>query len=307
MTPREPARRGRSVSCCGGWYPAAVRATLRWLGRLAYGVCLLVAFVLAAYLTFSGFVRGGVTRVPDLTGATEEEARSSLADAGLGMRRRSDEVRYHPRIPAGRILSQEPGSGSLVKRGASVDVILSGGPQRLPTPELVGEALTAAHVTLVAAGLKPGPSGSVYHPATGAGIVVEQMPRPGALVDPTTPVALLAALDDRSETYLMPDLIYRRYEDVRPFFDGQGFRLGSIKFEPYEGVEEGIVLRQFPLAGHPLRRGDVISLVVSGGGELAPFGGGGGADFDAGVPLDEALGAPATPRVPAPAPSPVSP
>jgi serine/threonine-protein kinase len=248
-----------------------VRALLRWLGRLAYGVCLLVAFVLAAYLTFSGFVRGGVTRVPDLTGASEEEARTRLADAGLDMRRRSDEVRYDPRVPAGRILRQEPGSGSLVKRGTSVEVILSGGPQRLTTPELVGEALTAAQVTLVAAGLRPGASATVFHPGTSAGVIVEQMPRPGALVDPTTPVVLLAALEDPSETYLMPDLVYRRYDDVRPFFDGQGFRLGSIKFEPYEGVEDGVVLRQFPLAGHPLRRGDVISLVVSGGDELAPL------------------------------------
>jgi beta-lactam-binding protein with PASTA domain len=61
----------------------------------------------------------------------------------------------------------------------------------------------------------------------------------------------------------MPDLVYREYEAVRRFFERQSFRLGSVKFESYEGIEAGVVLRQFPLPGHPIRRRDVISLVVT--------------------------------------------
>lgn len=240
-----------------------MRFLLRWLGRLAYLGLLLVVFVTAAYLSFNVFVRGGVTRVPDLTGASEEEGRDRLADAGLALRRRADEVRYDARIPAGHVLRQDPGAGSYVKRGSAVEVILSSGPQRLAVPGLVGQALTAAQVTLIAAGLRPGASGNVYAAGTPAGLVVAQSPAAGDLVEPTTPVALLAALDDESETYLMPDLVYRRFEDVRSFFDARGFRLGSIKYEPYEGIADGTVLRQFPLAGHPLHHNDIISLVVA--------------------------------------------
>jgi beta-lactam-binding protein with PASTA domain len=61
----------------------------------------------------------------------------------------------------------------------------------------------------------------------------------------------------------MPDLVYRDYEQVRRFFEARGFKLGSVKFEPYENVPAGVVLRQFPLPGHPLARRDVISLVVA--------------------------------------------
>jgi beta-lactam-binding protein with PASTA domain len=61
----------------------------------------------------------------------------------------------------------------------------------------------------------------------------------------------------------MPDLVYRNYEDARRFFQQRGFRVGSVKFEVYAGIREGVILRQFPLAGHPLRRNDAISLVVS--------------------------------------------
>ncbi len=61
----------------------------------------------------------------------------------------------------------------------------------------------------------------------------------------------------------MPDLVYREYEPVRRFFDRRGFRLGGVKFEAYEGISPGVILRQYPLPGHPLRRQDVISLVVT--------------------------------------------
>jgi hypothetical protein len=43
-----------------------------------------------------------------------------------------------------------------------------------------------------------------------------------------------------------------------------------VKYEPYEGIEAGVVLRQYPLAGHPLRRHDVISLVVAAPAEGEP-------------------------------------
>mgnify|MGYP003477662428 CR=1 FL=1 len=78
-------------------------------------------------------------------------------------------------------------------------------------------------------------------------------------VDPPVADALPAPAD----TFIMPDLVYRRYEPVRRYFEGGGFRLGAVKFEPYEGISDGTILRQNPLPGHPLRRRDVISLVVA--------------------------------------------
>ena len=73
---------------------------------------------------------------------------------------------------------------------------------------------------------------------------------------------LFVSLGSTAETYVMPDLIRRRLEEVRRYFEGRGFRIGRVSFEEYAGVPAGTVLRQFPLAGHPLRRGDVISLGV---------------------------------------------
>ena len=58
-------------------------------------------------------------------------------------------------------------------------------------------------------------------------------------------------------------LAKEKYDKARPYFEQRGFKLGNVKFERYEGVAAGVILRQFPLPGHPVSHEDAISLVVA--------------------------------------------
>lgn len=240
------------------------RRLLRALGLIAYAGVLFVLFVLSAYTAFNLFVRSGVTRTPDLTGLGEEEARNLLAAQGLEWVTEEGSGRYSESVAAGAVVLQRPRAGSLVKRGSRVEAVLSLGPERVTVPDLKGQALPAAQVALAASGLVLGRTVAVYSSQSGPGSVVEQQPQARTAVAPETPVDLLVALAAAPETYVMPDLVYRDYEEVRRFFDQRGLAMGSIRFEPYEGVAAGVILRQFPLPGHPLSRRDVVSLVVAG-------------------------------------------
>ena len=239
------------------------RKLLTWLGRAAYVGLLGVVFVLAAYAAFSVFVRSGVTSIPKVQGYPEEAARAMLSDQGLEVVHDHEEDRYDPLIATGMVLDQRPRSGSLVKRGSAVQLVLSRGPHQVAVPDVVGEPAQAAQVTLAASGLAAGEVLTVWAEGDAAGQVVMQDPPAGNPAPPATAVRLFVAADGRASTFVMPDLIYRGYDQVRSVLQGQGFRFGSVKFEPYEGVAGGTVLRQFPLAGHPLRRQDPISLVVA--------------------------------------------
>jgi serine/threonine-protein kinase len=238
------------------------RRLLRFAGWLAGAAVLLFLFVASGYLSFSRFVRSGGTEVPDLVGLAVEQATEAASGSGLKFRSREDSERYDDVVPPGHVLSQSPPAGSLVKRGARVDVILSLGPQLMEVPDVRGVALQAAQVTLAAAGLAVGRTAAVHTVRAEPRTVFEQYPHPGERVAGSSSVDLYLATSSRAGTFLMPDLIYRDYDVVRRFFEAREFRLGSVKFEPYESVAPGIVLRQFPLPGHPLRRQDVISLVV---------------------------------------------
>ena len=242
------------------------RKLLRALGCLFYLGLLLAVFASVSYVAFSQFVRRGVTPTPELFGLGEEEARALLADQGLRMEWSDEGDRFDDEVPAGHVLQQRPRAGALVKRGRAVSVLLSRGPQRIEIPDVEGQALQAAQVTLAGAGLKTGRTLGVYSDLGAPGTVVAQHPAGGERVEREGKVDLFLALENTAETYVMPDLIELPYEQVRRFFESQGYRLGRVSYdETYKDITSiapGTVLRQFPLPGHPLQRGDVISLVV---------------------------------------------
>lgn len=235
---------------------------LRRAAWVLYAGLVAAVFVVSGYLAFNLFVRSGVTAVPEIEGLPLAEAHSRLRESGLAVDREAGE-RYDDEVPAGHVMRQEPAAGALVKRGSAVGVSVSLGPQVVVVPDLRGAALPAAQVTLAAAGLTVGRTLGIYSSEGQPGSVVDQLPPAGSRVGSAEPVQLFLSRANPTAVFVMPDLIYRDYEVVRRFFERRGFRLGSVKFESYEGIAAGVVLRQYPLAGHPLRRREVISLVVA--------------------------------------------
>lgn len=258
---------------------------VRGLAYLAYGTVIVLVFGLAAYTSFSLFVRSGVTTVPPVEGLSRAEAATRLGDQGLRLRGVENEGRYSEKVPAGHVVRQNPDARTLVKRGSGVTVVLSKGPQRVEVPELEGKTLPAAQASLSGSGLTVGRLLGAFSTTAQTGSVLTSDPGRGATIPPSTPVHVLLALNMPSERYVMPDLVYRSYESVRPLFEQSGFSFGSVKYERYEGVAAGVILRQYPLPGHPLTRQDNISLVVA----------------TAETPIDSATPLFLTPSQPAPA------
>lgn len=236
---------------------------VRLVQSLLWGVVLLAVFGATAYLSFNLFVRRGAMTVPELAGLTSEEASRLLADQGLRFRAAEPAGRWNAEVAEGRVIETRPRAGGFVKRGSAVEVVLSLGVRQASVPNLAGKAMSAAQLTVQSEGLVLGDTLSIASSAGEPGTIVGQDPAPGTSVPSGTRIDLLVALDAPADTFVMPDLVYRRYEPVRNYFEGGGFRMGAVKFEPYEGIADGTILRQNPLPGHPLRRRDVISLVVA--------------------------------------------
>lgn len=88
-------------------------------------VVLALAFFLSATLTIYTLFRSGDTRVPNVVGKTEVEARTLAEQAGLKVRiqKRSDTT-----IPANTVIETRPGPNSSVKKDSGVTIVVSSGP-----------------------------------------------------------------------------------------------------------------------------------------------------------------------------------
>lgn len=243
---------------------------LRWLakaiGLLAYGGLLFLVFTASSYVAFSLFVRSGVTAAPDILGLSREEARIALSDQGFELLT-AEESHYDANVPTDHVLEQQPGGGALVKRGTTISVTLSQGPLQMTVPDLSGHSAPAAQMALAGASLAIGRTLRVMSPGVEPGTVVDQSPRPGSSSPPGSVVDILVAQASAAEGYVMPDLIYRDFGQVRNYFEAHGFQVALPQSESYEGIRPGTVLRQQPPAGHRLRRSQAITLVVSAGPE----------------------------------------
>src|SRR6185503_20228155 len=207
-----PGHAGILASGFGRLRPMLSRL-LRGLGCLAYALLVVVVFGLAAYTSFSLFVRSGVTTVPSVVGLSRGDAANVLADQGLTLQSGELAGRYDDKVPAGRIARQTPDPRTLMKRGRPVRVVISRGPRRVTVPDLRGKTLPAAQAAISGTGLALGHILGTLAPNHEApGSVIEQDPDPNAAVPPATGVDLLLAMAAPGARYVMPDLVYRNYD-----------------------------------------------------------------------------------------------
>jgi beta-lactam-binding protein with PASTA domain/tRNA A-37 threonylcarbamoyl transferase component Bud32 len=126
------------------------------------------------------------TQVPGgLINSTQTEAEATLRQAGLAY----TVVNRTNNATQGTVLSTSPTSGTTVKVGSSVTLIVSSGPSNVVVPSVIGQTQINAGVTLGNKGLNatPGASQPSQQPA---GIVIDQNPSPGTSVQPGSSVTI---------------------------------------------------------------------------------------------------------------------
>ncbi|WP_028266703.1 Stk1 family PASTA domain-containing Ser/Thr kinase [Arthrobacter sp. MA-N2] len=88
--------------------------------------------------------------VPDVRGMTQQAAVKAISDAGLTAQIAPDPVN-DKKVPAGAVVSQTPGNGTLA-RGEAVTLTLSKGPKLVHVPNFIGKQADAARKALESLG-----------------------------------------------------------------------------------------------------------------------------------------------------------
>ena len=124
------------------------------LGKLlvlvgALGLTFLIFFGLAMRVA----LRAREVEVPPLLGRTVSDATQQLADLGLGLRVDENE-RSDEKVPAGRIMQQDPPAGAQARSQRTIRVWVSAGPRTTTIPVLVGQTERTAQIRLEQDGLE---------------------------------------------------------------------------------------------------------------------------------------------------------
>ena len=232
------------------------------LHHVLLGALLLFIFGSSTYFSFTYFVKGRSLPTPNLIGRSVSDARKITQDLGVDLLVDESHRRNDDKVPVGNIVWQNrtPGATSFIKRGSALRVELSAGPLVLRVPDLDGASAGTAILRLGQQNLKPGTM--TYVASVRPGVLAADPPKT-TVVAPQTGVALLIGVAPPPAEYVMPDLIDRPFDRVRPALESRGLNVSTVKYEAYPGIADGTVIRQYPLRGAPVSTNDPISVVVS--------------------------------------------
>lgn len=232
------------------------------LYHVLFGALLLLIFGSSTYFSFTFFVKGRSLPTPNLIGRSVSDARKMTQDLGVDLLVDESHRRNDDKVPVGHIVWQNrtPGATSFIKRGSALRVELSAGPLVLRVPDLDGASAGTAILRLGQQNLKPGTM--TYVASATPGVLAADPPKT-TVVAPQTGVALLIGVPPPPAEYVMPDLIDRPFDRVRPALESRGLQVSTVKYEAYPGIADGTVIRQYPLRGAPVSTNDPISVVVS--------------------------------------------
>lgn len=228
---------------------------------ISYALIFFIIFFLSTILSFRIILKGEMVTLPNLIGKTLEEASSELTRRKLAVVQTG--AQFDTSWERGKIISQDPSSGSKLKINKVVKVILSAGTEKVIVPRLIGRNFQNSSQILKEAGLRRGEVSQVHTTEYAAGKIISQYPRAAGEVGGNSPISLLISQGEKEEKYLMPDLIGKKAEIVLAKLKELDFRVEDIRYTSYPGLEAGITIKQFPPQGYLIQKKYPITLEVS--------------------------------------------
>ncbi len=184
------------------WWFGSLRNRWRSIPWWTWLVTALVALVTLALLSLATlalvirvvlplYVRTPEVRVPHILGLPSEEALDSLKAAGLLYRVVST---VYSDAPEGTVLEASPAPGMRVKRGRTVELVLSRGHRLVPVPDVVNLEFEVATEILTRDGFQIGDVSYVFSDSVPRYRVIRTDPPAGEMTEPGTPVHLEVSL-----------------------------------------------------------------------------------------------------------------
>jgi serine/threonine-protein kinase len=148
---------------------------------IAFGIIFVVAFVTSQLVMPIFFGRAKTVEVPDVTTLTSTQARKQLIDKKLHVVVKDST--WSEDVEKGKIISQKPDAGELIKPDGTVYLVVSRGSKTVVVPEVIGLNVQAAWILLKNASLKIVVADSLYSDLYSPNTVVQTIPEVGQRVD----------------------------------------------------------------------------------------------------------------------------
>ena len=222
---------------------------------------IVAALIVAAVICYAlGLFGSKEVEAPDLTGKTLTEA-EELAKASDLKIREGDPV-VSEEVEVGRIVSQDPEGGTMVKTKSAITVYVSSGPGDGEVPDVTGRSEEDAINTLEAAGFECDITQQASEKTQGT--VISQDPAGGTQAEKGSTVTLTVS-DGSLSRATMPYLKGMTLSEAEAALKNANLKRGSVDYVWSDEFAEGEVMWQQYDAESKLDKNTAVNLQVSKG------------------------------------------
>ena len=193
---------------------------------------------------------------------TVKQAKKEVEAAGFKLKE-GKEV-YSNDYSKGQIAEQDPESGSKAKKGSSITVHVSKGPQAGTVPNLVGHNESEAEEMLKSSDYELGTI-KQQTSTEAAGTIISQDPSGGEEADHGTQVNIVVSDGKGVQKSTVPSITGRTLTEAKQALRSAGFKVGKVTYEESNAYGSGYVMWQQYAANTELNKGTKIDIEVSKG------------------------------------------
>ena len=220
-------------------------------------------------------IHGREVIVPKVVGMSPLEAERLGAASGLQVV--VEREFFSADIPEGKIMTQMPSPGAKVRRGWSIRVARSLGPQRVAIPDVTGQSERAAELNIRRRGLALGSVAQVSLPDAQQDQVVSQNPPANASGIAAPKINLLVSAGPMPPTFVMPNLTGQPLGSATLALQDAGMRVGKVSVlpaptagdqpptapvAPSEPNPASMIVTQTPPPGQKIAAGSTVNFEV---------------------------------------------
>ncbi|MBZ5665955.1 MAG: PASTA domain-containing protein [Acidobacteriia bacterium] len=197
---------------------------------LLLALVLMTVALISALTAMQLAIHGREVTIPKLVGMSPAEAERAGAASGLQVV--VERQFYSADIPEGKIMTQMPPPGAKVRRGWSVRVAQSLGPQRVAIPDVTGGSERVAELNIRRRGLTLGSLAHLNLPDAPLDQVISQSPPAKASGVSAPKISLLVSDGPAPPTYVMPNLTGQPLGSAMLALQDAGIKVGKVSVLP---------------------------------------------------------------------------
>ena len=217
------------------------------------------------HVVVSSALVGDKIKVPDVSGMSEDDARSRLQQEGF-KKIATPQYEYSDSVAEGDVIGTTPAANAEATEDTEIVMRVSKGTEKKTVPNLIGMMDADAQSAILAEGLVVGSVGYEYNDDVPEGQVYAQSVDGGKKVAPGTAVGISVSNGPKpAEKVEVPPVTDMSLENARQLLSSAGLSVGNVSYQYSDSVTAGNVISCSPGVGNSVEEGTSVSLVVSQG------------------------------------------